>query len=267
MQKHINTRLARGIFLDRDLERLRQQLGQILPFLSRRKPTTSMAEFDVATERLIGQVFGEASELLETYEYAKWGEAASLVNLPEEAQESGARNVERESLQQRKRVLESCLATLEGRRYIRATGGRVSDYMSREARSIDIDATMQDAGKLLQKLKVGSLLVQDLHQYVGIVTDTDLSRRGVARGLDPSSTPVTKCMSEPIITIEEREPMTAAISLMKERAVRHLAVTIAGSITGVLSVADILRYYAELVPTLRDLAGLTPEAVDIVADD
>ncbi len=77
--------------------------------------------------------------------------------------------------------------------------------------------------------------------------------------------PVTKCMSKPLFTIEEREPMTAAISLMKERGIRRLAVTVGGTITGVLSVADVLRYYAELVPTLRDLAGLTPEAVDVVA--
>jgi len=94
MHKRTNTRLVRGLFLDRDIERMRQQLALIQPFLSRRKPTTSLAEFDGAAERLIGRVFGETSELLEAYEYAKLGEAASLVNAPEEAQESGAHNIE-----------------------------------------------------------------------------------------------------------------------------------------------------------------------------
>src|SRR5947209_13326541 len=190
MHKRTNTRLVRGLFLDRDIERMRQQLALIQPFLSRRKPTTSLAEFDGAAERLIGRVFGETSELLEAYEYAKLGEAASLVNAPEEAQESGAHNIERETLQQRKQVLESCLSTLDSIRTTRMAAGRVADYMSTEIRSVHLDATLKETGRLLQKWRVGSLLVDDGHRYVGIITDTDLSRKGVARALDPSSTTV-----------------------------------------------------------------------------
>ncbi len=267
MQKRTKTRLARGLFLDRDMERLREQLVRFQPFLSRRKPTTSLDEFDGVAEALISRVFGEASELAETYEYAKLGEAASLVNLPEEAQESGARNVERESLQQRKRVLESCLSALEVLRRTRVIAGRVADYMSAGPRNVHIDATLKEAGRLLQKWTVGSLLVGDGHRFVGIITDTDLSRKGVARGLDPSTTPVTRCMTKPLITIKDSEPMTAAVALMKERAIRHLAVTVDGTIQGILSVADILRYYADLIPTLRELAGLTPEGGETVADE
>src|SRR5207249_8947431 len=87
MQKMMKTRLARGLFVDRDIERLRQQLVKFQPLLSSRSTAGSLEEFDLATERLIGRVFGEASELLEAYEYAKLGEAASLVNLPEERSE------------------------------------------------------------------------------------------------------------------------------------------------------------------------------------
>ncbi|MGH7771742.1 MAG: CBS domain-containing protein [Candidatus Binatia bacterium] len=259
MYKQMNTRLARGLFLDRDIERMRQQLVLFQPFLSRRKPTASLAEFDGAAERLIGRVFGETSELLEAYEYAKLGEAASLVNLPEEAQESGARNLEAESLQQRKRVVESCILALEDFRNTRVTAGRVADYMSTEIRSVHVDATLKEAGRLLQKWKVGSLLVDDGHGYVGIITDTDLSRKGVARALDPSTTTVKTCMTKSVISIEDSESMIAAVGLMKERGIRHLAVTVDGTIMGVLSVADLLRYYADIVPILRDLAGLTAE--------
>ena len=53
----------------------------------------------------------------QAYQYAKLGEAAIL---PEEAQEAGTHNVDRESLHQRKQVLESCLAQLELRKATRA---------------------------------------------------------------------------------------------------------------------------------------------------
>lgn len=263
MRNRFSTRLTRGLFLNRDIERLKQQLARFQPLLSRRTTAQSLDEFDAATERLIGRVFGETSELLEAYEYAKLGEAASLGNMPEEAQESGARNVDRESLHQRKRILESGISELEGLLNSRPpTNARVADYMSDDIRSVHLGATLKEAGRLLQKWKVGSLLVDDGLRYVGIITDTDLSRKGVARGLDPTATTVKACMNKPIISIEDSEPLLAAVSLMKEKTIRHLAVTQDETIIGVLSVADILRYYSDLIPTLRDLAGLPAEGGD-----
>ena len=267
MQTLTNTRLTRRLFLDRHIESLRQQLLRFQPFLSRRKAPISLEEFDEATNRLIGRVFGETSELLEAYEYAKLGEAASLVNAQEEAQESGAHNIERETLQQRKQVLESCLSTLENIRTTRMVAGRVADYMSAEIRSARVDATLKDVGKLFKKWQVGSLLVDDGSRYVGIITERDLSRKAAARGLDLSSTTVKTCMTKPILTIDGSESMPAAVLLMKENAIRHLAVTVDGTILGILSVADVLRYYSELVPALRDLAGLTSEGEEAAGEE
>lgn len=253
MQKRINTRLARGLFVNRDIDRLQQQLVRFQPFLSRRMPADSVEEFDSATERLITKVFGAGSSQMEAYEYAKSGEAASLINLPEEAQENGARDVYRESLQQRKRVLEGCISELEALRPSERRGGadllsnaRVSDYMSHDVRSVHKDASLKEAARLLQKWKVGSLLVDDDSRYIGIITDTDLSRKAVARGLDPSTTTVKSCMSKPVITIEDSEPIAVAIKLMKAKTIRHVAVTEDGTIIGVLSVSDLLRAYSEL---------------------
>src|SRR6476660_3421328 len=194
MHKRTTTRMERGLFVDRNIDRINDLLTRFKPFLSRRANLMKLTDFDAAAEQTLGEIFGEASDLLEAYEYAKVGEAAGLVNLPEEAQENGAQDIERESLQQRKRVAE---------------------YMSPEVRSIAATATIKDAGRLLQKLKVGSLLVDDDRRYIGIITDTDLSRKAVARGLDPNSTPVKACMSRPVLTIEDDEAMESAVKMMK----------------------------------------------------
>jgi predicted transcriptional regulator len=259
MQHTTKSRLARGLFLDRDAERFRQRLICFEPFLSRKQmPATSLVDFDQVTERLISEVFGNASDLSEAYEYAKLGEAASLVNLPEEAQESGVQDVERRSLQQRKQVLESCICTLHAHRVANPQReGRVAAYMSTKIHSIHVDATLAEAGTLLNKWRVGSLLVQSGSHYVGIITDTDLSRKAVAQCLDPSATTVNICMTKPVISIEDHQPMTAAISLMKEHEIRHLVVTAGDSVIGILSVSDVVRYYSDLVPLLSDVASLT----------
>lgn len=261
MQKLSKTRLVRGLFLDRDIERCRTQLIRFHPFFMRQNQgqSYSLADFDRETEHLMSEVFGEASELLEAYEYAKLGEAASLINLPEEAQENGMQDVERESLQQRKRVLEICITELEALRSHRAmTDARVTEYMSTAVRGVSLDATLREAGSLLERWKVGSLLVQNGSRYIGIITDTDLSRKGVAQGLDPSTTTVSTCMTKPVISIEGSEAISTAITLMKEHGIRHLIVTEHEAVTGILSVSDIVRYYSDLVPLLRPMAGLTP---------
>jgi CBS domain-containing protein len=116
--------------------------------------------------------------------------------------------------------------------------------MSPDVRSIAAGASLRDAGRLLQKFKVGSLLVDDSRQYVGIITERDLTRRAVAKGLDPTTTPVKACMSKPILSIEDTEPLSAAMELMRESGVRHLAVTEDETIIGILSVSDLLRYFS-----------------------
>jgi CBS domain-containing protein len=249
MPKRVRTGLTRSDILDRYIERFTQQLVRFQPFLSRKRGAASLEDFDEAAEELIGQVFGAASDEAEAYFYAKSGESALL---PEEAQESGTHNVERESLQQRRQVLESCLSDLELRRRLQVTrqGGRdgqgvlqakVEDYMSHEVRSIHRAATIKEAGRLLLKYRVGSLMVDDGSRYIGIVTDSDLSRKAVAKGLDPNTTTVLACMSRSPVTIEEDELLSDAMALMKAKGIRHLPVTADGTIIGVLSAADLLR--------------------------
>jgi CBS domain-containing protein len=254
MPRRTRTGLLRRDILERYLARFRKHIDLFQPFLSRKRPSTSLEDFDNLAEDLISQVYGQASDELEAYFYAKNGEAAIL---PEEAQESGAHDVERESLHQRRRVLESCLSDLEMRYRLQSVrrselNGQalqqrtVESYMSHDVRSIHRAATIKEAGRLLQKYKVGSLIVDDGSRYIGIVTDSDLSRKAEAKGLDPNTTTVMACMSKPVVTIEETEPLAEAIGMMKKEGIRHLAVTADRTIIGVLSISDVLRAYEDV---------------------
>lgn len=137
---------------------------------------------------------------------------------------------------------------------------RIADYMSTAIRSIDIDATLKEAGGLLERWQVGSLLVRNGARYIGIVTDTDLSRKAVAKGLDPATTTVTMYMTKPLISLDQTERMSVAIDLMKEHGIRHLIVTEANRVIGVLTLSGIIRYYSDLVPVVHDLEQLTNNA-------
>jgi CBS domain-containing protein len=247
MPKKSKVAMARGLFIERHIEQFRQKLAAFQTMLFKRRATGSVEQFDEEAEELISQVFGASSDELEAYHYAKMGEAGFL---PEEAPEGGAHDTDRESLHQRKQVLESCLAQLLIRKASRGrvggdrfNGKKVADYMSPDVRSVHRAASIKDAGRLLQKWKVGSLLVDDGSRYIGIITDTDLSRKAVAKGLDPNTTTVMTCMTKAVVTIEDSEALSEAAALMKKNGIRHLPVTEDGTIIGVLSVADLLRAY------------------------
>lgn len=251
-----STRPTSRVSLDRSIERMRKQLAELAPFLGKGKPARSLEEFDLETERLIAELLGQASDLLHAYEYAELGEAGGLVNMTDEAPEGSATDNHRQSLLQRSRVLESCVAELEARRSAvpkkakvgqTLIGPQIAEHMTGEIRSVSQDATLREAGRLMQQSKTGSLLVTNNKSYVGLLTDSALAQEVVANGLDPTRTPVKACMRTPVIAIEGHRPVIEAVRLMKEQATRHLAVTQDGQIIGVISVSNILRYYSGVV--------------------
>ena len=244
------------VSLDRSIERMRKQLAEFAPFLGKGKPTCSLEEFDMETERLIEDLLGQTSNLLHAYEYAELGEAAGLVNMTDEAPEGTGMDSDRQSLLQRGRVLESCVAKLEARRSAEPkkakigatlTGPQVAEHMSLEIRNVSQDASLRETGQLMQQWKLGSLLVTDRQSYVGFITDSILAREVVAKGLDPNTTVVKTCMRTPVVAIEGDRPIIDAVRMMKEQATRHLAVTQDGAIIGVISVSNVLRYYSGVV--------------------
>jgi len=238
--------------LDRDLERLRKQLGTLKSFLVRQPLRGTLLDFDWETEYIIYEVFGNSSPLVDIYDYAQIGEAAGMVNLQEEAPEGVTHATERETLRQRQRVLEICIGDLEtrrasltrGERIKTAHGPRVADYMSTTVHSTYMNATLSEAALLLRNQKIGSLLVKGAEDFIGSITETELTIAVVAGGMDPSTTRVKTCMRAPIISLESSDPLVEAVRLMKEKSTRHLAVAEKGEIVGVISASDILRYYS-----------------------
>lgn len=115
MQKPEKKRQHREVSTEDAIKRLRHQLEVFGGILAGKGTSSSLEDFDAVTEQMIGGIFGSSSEMMEAYSYAQLGEAAGLINLPEEAQEPGSHNTEQESLQQRKRILERCIAELESR--------------------------------------------------------------------------------------------------------------------------------------------------------
>lgn len=125
----------------------------------------------------------------------------------------------------------------------------IADYMTSPVTSMDAESTIDKAAKLMEEKHIGSLLIEEKGDYVGILTETDLTRKVIGLGLDPKTTKVSAVMTSPIVSLECHEPITDANTFMAQKKVRHLAVTDGGKIVGMLSVKDLVSFFAN--PRLR----------------
>lgn len=119
----------------------------------------------------------------------------------------------------------------------------VAKIMNKQPKTVGPGVSIVSAAKKMQTERVGSLLVKKGKTFVGIVTDTDIVRRAVATNKNLSKMTVEKIMTSPICTIEGSQPVDDAQDMMGDLSVRHLAVTKAGEIVGVISVRDLLMFY------------------------
>ncbi|TAL09435.1 MAG: hypothetical protein EPO02_10155 [Nitrospirae bacterium] len=92
-------------------DQLTEQIKK-LDALRHMEDPAALEEFDEETEQLLLQRFGEATSHLEAYELAMMGEAETIVNMPQSAQEDATQDTFHKGIEQRRQVLEGCLADL-----------------------------------------------------------------------------------------------------------------------------------------------------------
>ncbi|MCC2642310.1 MAG: uncharacterized protein K0S45_2723 [Nitrospira sp.] len=119
----------------------------------------------------------------------------------------------------------------------------VAQIMNKHPQSIGPTTSVRGAAKKMRELRISSLLIKKGNSHVGIVTDTDLVRKALATTQDIAKLTVEKIMSSPLCTIESNQAVDDAQDMMGDLGVRHLAVTKAGAIVGVVSVRDLLMHY------------------------
>ena len=120
----------------------------------------------------------------------------------------------------------------------------IGDYMISPILSIDLESSVQEAAQFMMAHNIGSVLVKEFEEYVGIVTETDLTRKVLGKGLNAESTPVAEIMTSPILSLDCYLPVEEANRFMHKNKIRHLAVTEEEKIVGILSVKDLVSYFS-----------------------
>jgi CBS domain-containing protein len=122
--------------------------------------------------------------------------------------------------------------------------------------TIDPEATVLDALRLLDEKNVGALLVMKGPSLAGIFSERDYARRMVLHGRSSKETAVREVMTTEVFTIAPEATAGECMVHMTDRHIRHLPVIEGGRVVGVISVGDIVRAVMEDMRfTIRQLEG------------
>ena len=107
--------------------------------------------------------------------------------------------------------------------------------------TIDPDATVFDALAKMAEKDIGSLVVMDGEELIGIITERHYSRNVILKGKRSPTTLVREIMDRNVVHVRPDHPVELCMALMTEKRVRHLPVLEGDKVMGIISIGDLVK--------------------------
>jgi CBS domain-containing protein len=133
----------------------------------------------------------------------------------------------------------------------------VRDVMSSPVFTIDEDAAVNEAARLMDEYELGCIIVTSKEgKPLGIITERDLVKRVLAKNAKASKLSAKDVMTSPLITVDPDETLSEAARRMSDLNVRRLGVMYKGNLAGIISSKDILAITPELIEIIQERAKI-----------
>ena len=116
--------------------------------------------------------------------------------------------------------------------------------MAPEPVTVDSERSVKETAIAMDRFGRGCILVSSGERVVGIVTERDLVRRALTKGVRMSRAKVKTLMSSPLIVIDPEAHVEDAAKIMAQNRVRRLPVVSETGLVGLITVTDIARSLA-----------------------
>jgi CBS domain-containing protein len=116
---------------------------------------------------------------------------------------------------------------------------KVREIMSAAPVSMAAGETVSAAAKAMKERGIGTVLVLSGGRFSGLVTDRDITIRVLAENRDPRTTSLGDICSSELAVLRPDDDVETATRIVRDRAVRRLAVLADGTPVGVVSIGDL----------------------------
>jgi CBS domain-containing protein len=116
---------------------------------------------------------------------------------------------------------------------------KVSDIMTRRAVTMPLDATLDEAARVMRDQGIGDVLVTAEGLLCGVLTDRDIVIRAVAANLNLGRTVLADVCTAQVVTVHPDDDAELAIDLMRKQAIRRVPVVEGRLPVGIVSLGDL----------------------------
>jgi len=121
---------------------------------------------------------------------------------------------------------------------------KVSALLSRKAQNaihVLPSTSVLDALKLMAEKNIGSVVVMENDNFMGIFTERDYSRKVILMGKHSDETKVSEVMSEDLPYVKPSDSVELCMSLMTQQNIRYLPVFENDRLCGIISMSDVVK--------------------------
>jgi CBS domain-containing protein len=107
--------------------------------------------------------------------------------------------------------------------------------------TIDHKQSVYDAILLMDTHHIGSLVVTDNGELVGVISERDYACKVIIRGKQSKTTNVDEIMSGKVVVARPETTINECMALMTGKHIRHLPVLDDGKLVGLISIGDVVK--------------------------
>ena len=107
--------------------------------------------------------------------------------------------------------------------------------------SIEKTKSVYDAIMLMDTHHIGSLVVMENDDLLGVVTERDYACKVTVKGKKAKATLVSEIMTKKLVVANCATSLNECMALMTNKRVRHLPVIEKGKLVGLISIGDVVK--------------------------
>lgn len=121
---------------------------------------------------------------------------------------------------------------------------KVAVIISRKNRpvvTVSPHSSVINALQIMAEKNIGSVVVMENENYLGIITERDYSRKVILKGKDSSSTKVAEIMSTDLPSVKPEDSIEHCMQLMTIKNIRYMPVFEKENLVGIISMSDVVK--------------------------
>lgn len=119
----------------------------------------------------------------------------------------------------------------------------ISDILARKgnkAISVLPDTPVLEALRVMAENNIGSVVVMENGQFLGIITERDYSRKVVLKGKNSTDTRVSEIMTASFPNLRPEDTIEHCMELLTKNNIRYLPVFNNHQLAGIISISDVV---------------------------